>query len=138
MSSLQCIMYVVYKQTWSTGRDNAIIIVIILENRNKQGTWDQPLPQPICLKQVKQVNYLIDPHNEERRQLNEIQKYSALKHSCREIGSKFSIQYLENYDQISRQLKQPSIIKNAHDYLDHSSYGKTDIAKYIINILKYI
>ncbi|CAL6081661.1 Hypothetical_protein [Hexamita inflata] len=47
MSSLQCKMYVVYKQTWSTGHDNAIIIVIILENRNKgyRGLTGQPLPQ---------------------------------------------------------------------------------------------
>ncbi|CAL6006832.1 Conserved_hypothetical protein [Hexamita inflata] len=67
---------------------------------------------------------------------NEIQKYSALKHSCREIGSKFSIQYLENYDQISRQLKQPSIIKNAHDYLDHSSNGKTDMLPYLKAVWK--
>ncbi|CAL6041088.1 Hypothetical_protein [Hexamita inflata] len=62
------------------------------------------------------------------------------KQSCREIGSKFSIQYLENYDQISRQLKQPSTIKNAHDYLDHSSNGKTDMLPYLdtLDAMAYI
>ncbi|CAL6093677.1 Hypothetical_protein [Hexamita inflata] len=45
MSILQCKMYVVYKQTWSTGHDNVIIIEIILENRNKgyMGLTGQPL-----------------------------------------------------------------------------------------------
>ncbi|CAL6053558.1 Hypothetical_protein [Hexamita inflata] len=66
-----------------------------------------------------------------------IVQFITVKHSCREIGSKFSIQYLENYDQISRQLKQPSIIKNAHDYLDHSSSnGKTDMLPYLKAVWK--
>ncbi|CAL6073405.1 Conserved_hypothetical protein [Hexamita inflata] len=108
--------------------DRAQLMLLIIESREDKYMTTH--------NKISNFYKQIDPLNEETRLLNEISKYSALKQSCREIGSKFSIQYLENYDQISRQLKQPSLIKNAHDYLNHSSNGKTDMLPYLKAVWK--
>ncbi|CAL6046407.1 Conserved_hypothetical protein [Hexamita inflata] len=73
----------------------------------------------------------IDPLNEEARSQTETERFAALKNSCKEMDRKFEMHYLDNYDEIYRELNTPSLINNAHNYLRTSVNGKEDKLAYL-------
>ncbi|CAL6077428.1 Hypothetical_protein [Hexamita inflata] len=105
----------------------SIMIMIVKERQDQYMTTHNKI--------TKFLN-LLDPLNEETREQDPALKYNVFKQSCKEIGKKFSIKYIENnYNQISDKMNQcPTLIENARQYLYNSVNGKDDQIAY----LKYV